>query len=102
MRCPDCGGVAHVTTTLSRPDGTHRWLRCCECKHGFRTREQLFTADARRRGVASPTAILTEDDVTALREAHAQGVSQRELSRIYGICKSHVFDIVHRHAWTHI
>ena len=102
MRCPKCGGATRVTTTQARPDCTYRWVRCSQCGFAFRTCERVFLGDLRQRGSAASTSVLTEDDVIAMREAHARGVSQRELSRTYGICQSHVSDIIHRAAWTHV
>jgi uncharacterized protein YjcR len=46
--------------------------------------------------------VLTEEDVTRLRQMAADGMMQKEIARIYGIMPNTVSRIVNRKAWRHI
>lgn len=102
MRCPECAGVTRVVTTAQKSDGTHRWIRCQECDHMFRTREQVFIEGSKHRGEAVDNAILTEDDIRLIRKRREEGWSYRRLTSVYGINESHLAAICKRRSWAHV
>jgi len=102
MRCPQCGSRSSVVATEPRSEATYRWHRCRACDHAFRSVQQLFTGDMRRRGSEIPSAVLTEADVQRLRGERLAGASRKELQRRYGIGQSQTSDILNNHAWKHV
>jgi hypothetical protein len=113
MRCRWCNGKARVTHVTHRADGTHRWLRCFDCHGGFRTLETYLIpkpgpplgskkSGPAANGSRNGASVLTEEDVTRLRQMAADGVMQKEIARIYGIMPNTVSRIVNRKAWRHI
>lgn len=102
MRGPEGAGVTRVTTTIQKDDGTHRWIRCQDCDHSFRTREQVFIDGNSYRGEAVSNAVLTEDDIRLIRERREEGWSYRRLASVYGINESHLAAICARRAWAHV
>jgi hypothetical protein len=72
----------------SRPRGDNHWAR---------TRPELLP-----RGSAHGRATLTEEQVVALREAHAAGANVAELARRFGITKSTATDAARGKTWRHI
>jgi RNA:NAD 2'-phosphotransferase (TPT1/KptA family) len=52
-----------------------------------------------KRGQSHPNAVLTEDDVRAIR---ASDENYTSLGRRYGICKNNVYLIRARQAWGHV
>lgn len=52
-----------------------------------------------QKGEAHPLAMLTEDDVRAIR---ASDLSQTELGQLYGVTQSTIWTIVHRKTWRHV
>lgn len=58
--------------------------------------------DTRARGIAHPSAKLTEDAVTAILEDLAQGVSKRQLALSYGVSQRTVLLIARGETWAHI
>lgn len=54
------------------------------------------------RGSRHGWAKLTEGEILHIRSAHANGMSQREIGRRYGISHIHVGRIVRREVWAHL
>ena len=54
------------------------------------------------RGSAHPNAVLTEENVRALRAARARGVSIDQLATEYGLHRGTVINITTRRAWSHV
>lgn len=65
--------------------------------HAFRVLNRT-----RSPGSKHHSAKLTEVDVLDIRWLHGLGVKQFELAKEYGIDKTTVRDLVHRHHWNHI
>lgn len=97
LNCPNCGGKSRVIHKQQKDDGAHRWLRCNDCNHGFRTLENYFTPSS-----IHPNAVLTHDDVRRLREKAASGTLQIDLAEEYGISLRTVSRIVNRQLWRHV
>lgn len=55
-----------------------------------------------RRGRSHPRAKLTEDDVRAARQRHADGQGCSALAREYGVSHSTMSRILSRHKWKHV
>lgn len=53
-------------------------------------------------GEDNPTAILTEDKVREIRRLREQGETQKSIANRFGLCRSHVGDIVNRVIWKHV
>lgn len=110
MSCPKCEARMRVVHTQRREDARHRWYRCTECTELVRTRETLMTPEEllydtpkrNPRGAAHPNAVLTEDNVRALRAARARGVSIDQLATEYGLHRGTVINITARRAWSHV
>ena len=94
----------HVVHTQSKNGITDRWYRCPGCNNRQRTREQPVDAPPRQhpQGAAHPNAVLTEDNIRALRQAWSNGVTGTQLATEYGIHKSTVSTIVNAHTWKHV
>lgn len=98
------------------PDGLRVLHRCdhqpcCNPSHLFLGTQQANMIDMHSKGrhLAKPTrgttsgmAKLTDDDVIAIRDAHAAGATQMDLARRYGLRQSTIYSIVHRKTWRHI
>ena len=56
-------------------------------------------ADQRTQCRNKRSTKLTQQDVDAMRTAHAQGVSYRSLAKQYGVTFAHVGQIVRREKW---
>lgn len=55
------------------------------------------------RGEQSGRAILTEDDVRAIRELYSIGeYSQRDLSFIFNVSRPAIGCVIRRETWTHV
>jgi hypothetical protein len=54
------------------------------------------------RGVDYWSAKLTEDDVRAIRKAHANGARQAELARQYHMSASGMSSVLHHESWRHV
>lgn len=54
------------------------------------------------RGSRHPRARLTEDNVRAIRQSAATGVSQCELAKQYGVANQTVSGVIRRETWAHI
>ncbi len=104
MSCPACTTRMCVVHSQSFDNTTQRWYRCPECGEGLRTCETIHLGGAKRnpRGSAHPNAVLTEENVRALRDAHERGVSLNQLATEYGLNRSTVIDIIKRRSWTHV
>jgi hypothetical protein len=82
---------------------------CCNPSHlllGTHTDNMHDRRDRGRapdlRGENSGSAKLTEAQVIAMRELHAQGIGSTEIGRLFGISQSHASGIVLRRFWKHI
>lgn len=53
-------------------------------------------------GDDNPGAKLTSDEVLAIREMRANGAKIPELSKMFGVCKSKIYQIIKRQCWKHI
>ncbi len=71
-----------------RPRGNRHWTR----QHPERL----------RRGEQNNKARLTAEQVLALRNEYARGVSQSALARKYGVRQASVWRIVHGYTWKHV
>ncbi len=59
--------------------------------------------EKRAHGERNGSAVLTEGQVTAIRERYAKGrATQRELGREYGVARSTITFIVARKTWGHV
>jgi hypothetical protein len=62
-----------------------------------------FKPESVTRGSTHPLHKLTEDDVVAIREAHASGqVKQIDLARQYGVSAVLISRVIRRLAWPHV
>ena len=58
---------------------------------------------SKTRGTEHPASKLTEENVLAIREAHAAGgVSQKKLADKYGVSAGSISFIVNRQTWAHL
>ena len=55
-----------------------------------------------RQGETVPTSKLTEADIRAIRESHADGVGRSQLARRFGVRPHQIYKIVTRRQWAHI
>jgi hypothetical protein len=63
----------------------------------------VATENRVKRGTANVHAILSEDDVRAIRTRHSSGsASYRVLAAEYGVSKPTIAAIVHRRTWSHV
>lgn len=87
---------------------------CCEPSHLFlgsiadNNADMLakgrygVTAECLPRGMQHPNSKLTEQEVGAIRLAHAEGATGYSLARQYGISTSTMNSILRRKTWTHV
>jgi len=64
--------------------------------------QQMCVAHGRKntpRGERNYTSVFTEDEVRAIRKAHAEGVGLKELAAEYCAPKTSISNIVHRYSW---
>ena len=110
MSCPKCEARMRVVHTQRREEFRDRWYRCTVCTEGVRTREYPLspeellrdTPPRHRRGSAHPNAVLTEDNVRALRAARSRGVSINQLATEYGLNRNTVIKIASHRTWSHV
>jgi hypothetical protein len=55
-----------------------------------------------RKGAKHPLALLTENQVKAIRNSYACGIPQSKIAGTYGISRSQVGKIVRRENWGHV
>lgn len=53
-------------------------------------------------GEGNACSKLTEESVLEIRWLYEIGITQKELSGIYGVSKGCIYDVVHRRSWKHI
>jgi predicted DNA-binding protein (UPF0251 family) len=110
VNCPKCKrSDTRVTCVRRTLKETKRYCRCLNCQHRYITLE--FYADAvnrpkqyplqARRGQDNPFAVLTADNVRAIRRL-AQHTSQYVIAARYGIHRNTVSRIVKRKLWAHL
>lgn len=82
---------------------------CCNPEHLFAGthRDNMADMNAKgrrsdRRGTESHRAKLTEDDVRAIRAAHARGVGYLAASRMFGVSRSAIRFVIRRKTWRHV
>jgi hypothetical protein len=51
------------------------------------------------RGTRNPNAVLTPEQVLAIREKYAQGITQGALCRVYGVSIGTIERVVHWKTW---
>jgi len=104
MNCPKCATRMRVVHSQSFDNLTQRWYRCPECEERLRTCETIHLGGPKRnpKGSEHPNAVLTEENVRALRAAHERGVSLSQLAIEYGIHRSTVINITTGRAWSHV
>jgi len=54
------------------------------------------------KGEQHGSAKLTISDILAIRELHTQKIQTVEIARRFGVCRSHISEIIHRKFWKHI
>lgn len=54
------------------------------------------------RGERSPSAVLTENEVMAIRWQYARGAIKAALARRYGVSRATIYDIVTYGTWSHL
>jgi hypothetical protein len=110
VNCPKCKrSDTRVTCVRRTLKETKRYCRCLNCQHRYITLE--FYADAvnrpkqyplqARRGQDNPFAVLTADNVRAIRRL-AQHTPQYVIAARYGIHRNTVSRIVKRKLWAHL
>lgn len=65
-------------------------------------RDRKAEYDKQVRGEHHPVAKLTDDDVRSIRRLSADGVSQVQLARQFGVARSLIHRILYRLSWSHI
>ncbi len=85
-----------ITATRILPKGDQHWTRM----HPERT--PLSFREGSPLGEAHGNATLTNLQVTTIRRKYADGVSQQDLAREFGIQRSAISKIVLRKRWKHI
>lgn len=82
---------------------------CCNPAHLFLGTPAENSADMavkgradRPNGESNPHSRLRDDDVRAIRNLAAAGLSNREIARQYQLSDSHVWGIVKRKCWGHV
>lgn len=102
MNCPKCATKLRVVNTQSFDNITQRWYRCPECAERLRTCETVHLGIKRnRKGSAHPNAVLTEDDIVALRRER-EHFTIDQLAARFGIHRGTVINILKGRAWSHV
>jgi hypothetical protein len=103
MNCTKCAIKLRVVNTQSFDNITQRWYRCPECDGRLRTCETVHLGGAKRnpKGSAHPNAVLTEDDIVALRREREHSTID-QLAKRFGIHRSTVINILKGRAWGHV
>jgi hypothetical protein len=100
-RCdnPPCCNPVHLrlgTQAENAADCITKGRRASGPEHNARFRE------ARPRGVSHPAAVLTDEDVLAIRTTYTTGgLSQTLIAQRFGISQQQVSRLVLRQSWTH-
>lgn len=84
--------------------------RCVRDAHLFLGDNSMNVADkmakgrhrAQPRGEENTRALLTAEDVAAIRTLYASGSRQTELARRYGVAQTQISRIVRREQWSHV
>lgn len=114
MNCPKCYTSKKQTRVVSTDHGdymTRRYYRCLECNHQWRSSEVLdnegvhWNPPPKRKhggfntGEKHYNAILFESNVIDIRREWAEGKTQRDISKLYGVSEGCIHDIVKRKTW---
>ena len=114
MRCRACNSCnTRVTSTDKRyVNVVYRYCRCLDCKTHYKTIETYALykpgpkpgskTGSKLIGSANHQAVLTESNVIQLRRMYREGINQRQLAQIFGVCSQHVSRIVTYKIWTHV
>lgn len=114
MRCRACNSRNTRVTTTDQTNATltKRYCRCLDCKAHYQTIEKYLVLKpgpepgsktrSKLVGSANHQAVLTESNVIQLRRMHKEGMNQRQLAQIFGVCNQHVSRIVTYKIWTHV
>jgi hypothetical protein len=70
--------------------------------HGKKLINPYDLKNASSRGSNHPMAMLTEENVLAMRREYKEGKTQRELQVKYGMSKSQINRIIAHQSWVHI
>lgn len=77
--------------------------RCVNPKHLWLGTPSENTKDAIAKGrFKLPNVKLTESEVRRIRKLYTKGITQAELSRMFGVERGTVWNIVHRKTWTEL
>jgi len=115
LNCRQCNSTnTRVIHTKRLARGIKRYCRCLECLTRYRTLELYeqpkpgrppgYTLDPGKvkRGVDVGTAVLTEQNITQIRELSKNCVTYAAIAKRFGIHKDTVYRIVNRKTWSHI
>jgi hypothetical protein len=97
-RCDNaaCCNPAHLYTDTPSGNNADLWAR------GRGRSGAALHPERLPRGEHHPNAKLTSASVVAIRAAHAEGVSTRELAASYGVSRDAIRLVVSRQRWTHV
>jgi transcriptional regulator NrdR family protein len=110
VNCPKCHtNETRVTSVRRTTRETKRYCRCLRCEHRYITLEMYASAVKKRdtfplqarRGQDNHFAVLTEDNVRAIRRL-AQDTPRLVIAQRYGIHRDTVRRIVTRKLWAHV
>lgn len=101
-RCdtPACVNPAHLTLGTTQYNSADMIAKGRQAKgdnQGLRKHP-----GAAARGERQHLAVLTADQVRAIRHLHAGGATQRALCRQFGVAATTLCNIVHRRTWRHV
>ena len=114
MRCRACNSRNTRVTSTDQTNEvlTKRYCRCLDCKAHYQTVEKYLIlkpgpkpgskTGSKLIGSANHQAVLTESNVIQLRRMYREGMNQRQLAQIFGVCSQHVSRIVTYKIWTHV
>lgn len=116
MPCRCCSSKqTRVTSTDVYPDHQRRYLRCLQCQARYITIERYLkpkpgpkpgaprrTINYGQPGESNHKAVLTNQDVYAIRQAYDDGLTYQQVKRQFGIASSTYYRIGRRHSWSHL
>lgn len=82
---------------------------CVNPKHLYLGTPKQNMVDKMRRGrfktgvgTKQPGAKLHDDEITQIRSKYKEGITQRALSREYGVSQSVISTVINKKAWRHV